>query len=157
MPIFGRCKQSWITSKSLVTGRAGLPNRPACAARSLGRLASESKCLAQSNKSRDGGRGDYEVVHKAQKQGSNPMENILRCIAREANRSGDAKTLFHALDLLEHLIPIATGRVDAFMTFCAELETEGDGWKARRPRWSSCCRSSDRDVAICARVACGEI
>ena len=25
------------------------------------------------------------------------MENILRCIAREANRSGDAKTLFHAL------------------------------------------------------------
>ena len=32
------------------------------------------------------------------------MENILRCIAREANRSGDAKTLFHALDLLEHLI-----------------------------------------------------
>jgi hypothetical protein len=60
------------------------------------------------------------------------MENILRCIAREANRSGDAKTLFHALDLLEHLIPIATGRIDAFMTFCAELETEGDGWKARR-------------------------
>jgi hypothetical protein len=60
------------------------------------------------------------------------MENILRCIAREANRSGDAKTLFHALDLLEHLIPMATGRVDAFMTFCAELETEGDGWKARR-------------------------
>jgi hypothetical protein len=55
------------------------------------------------------------------------MENILRCIAREANRSGDAKTLFHALDLLEHLIPMATGRVDAFMTFCAELETEGDG------------------------------
>ena len=60
------------------------------------------------------------------------MENILRCIAREANRSGDAKTLFHALDLLEHLIPMATGRVDAFMTFCAELETEGEGWKARR-------------------------
>ena len=85
------------------------------------------------------------------------MENILRCIAREANRSGDAKTLFHALDLLERLMPIATGRVDAFMTFCAELETEGDGWKARRPRWSSCCHSSDRDVAICARVACGEI
>jgi hypothetical protein len=26
--------------------------------RSLGRLASESKCLAQSNKSGDGGRGD---------------------------------------------------------------------------------------------------
>jgi len=57
---------------------------------------------------------------------------LRECIAREANRSGDAKTLFHALDLLEHLIPIATGRVDAFMTFCAELETEGDGWKARR-------------------------
>ena len=41
------------------------------------------------------------------------MENILMHIAREANRTGDAKTLFHALDLLEHLMPIATGRVDA--------------------------------------------
>ena len=66
------------------------------------------------------------------------MENILMRIAREANRSGDAKTLFHALDLLEHLMPIATGRVDAFMAFCAELETEGDGWKARLPD----CRTS---------------
>ena len=28
------------------------------------------------------------------------MENILMRIAREANRTGDAKTLFHALDLL---------------------------------------------------------
>ena len=60
------------------------------------------------------------------------MENILMRIAREANRSGDAKTLFHALDLLERLMPNAPGRVDAFMAFCAELETEGDGWKARR-------------------------
>ena len=49
----------------------------------------------------------------------------LMHIAREANRSGDAKTLFHALDLLERLMPIATGRIDAFMAFCAELETEG--------------------------------
>jgi hypothetical protein len=63
------------------------------------------------------------------------MENLLMRIAREANRTGDAKTLFHALDLLEHLMPIATGRVDAFMAFCAELETEGDGWKARLPCW----------------------
>ena len=45
------------------------------------------------------------------------MENILMRIAREANRTGDAKTLFHALDLLEHLIPIATGRVDALWPF----------------------------------------
>ena len=72
---------------------------------------------------------------------SNGKHNLMR-IAREANRSGDAKTLFHALDLLEHLIPIATGRVDAFMTFCAELETEGDGWKARLPCWHGSSRAA---------------
>ena len=71
------------------------------------------------------------------------MENMnLMHIAREANRSGDAKTLFHALDLLERLMLIAPGRVDAFMAFCAELETEGDGWKARLPCWHDWSRAA---------------
>jgi hypothetical protein len=71
------------------------------------------------------------------------MENMnLMHIAREANRSGDAKTLFHALDLLERLMPIAPGRIDAFMAFCAELETEGDGWKARLPCWHDWSRAA---------------
>ena len=33
-------------------------------------------------------------------------------------------------------MPIATGRIDAFLAFRAELETEGDGWKARLPCWT---------------------
>ena len=41
----------------------------------------------------------------------------LKAIAREAALRGDTKTLFHALDLLERLMPIAT-----FMDFCTELE-----------------------------------
>ena len=41
----------------------------------------------------------------------------LKAIAREAALRGDTKTLFHALDLLERLTPIAT-----FMDFCTELE-----------------------------------
>jgi hypothetical protein len=41
----------------------------------------------------------------------------LKAIAREAALRGDTKTLFHALDLLEPLMPIAT-----FMDFCTELE-----------------------------------
>ena len=41
----------------------------------------------------------------------------LKAIARDAARRGDAKTLFHALDLLERLLPIAT-----FMDFCTELD-----------------------------------
>jgi hypothetical protein len=73
------------------------------------------------------------------------MKNILMRIAREANRTGDAETLFHALDLLEHMMPIATGRVDAFMAFCAELETEGDGWKARLPCWHRWSRAASRN------------
>ena len=36
---------------------------------------------------------------------------------REAALRGDTKTLFHALYLLERLMPIAT-----FMDFCTELE-----------------------------------
>jgi hypothetical protein len=46
----------------------------------------------------------------------------LKAIARDANLRGDTKTLFHALDLLERLMPIANGRVDDFMDFCTELE-----------------------------------
>ena len=41
----------------------------------------------------------------------------LKAIARDANLRGDTKTLFHTLDLLEQLMPIAT-----FMDFCTELE-----------------------------------
>jgi len=41
----------------------------------------------------------------------------LKTIARDATRRGDTNTLFHTLDLLERLLPIAT-----FMDFCTELE-----------------------------------
>jgi hypothetical protein len=41
----------------------------------------------------------------------------LKAIARDAALRGDTKTLFHTLDLLEQLMPIAT-----FMDFCTELE-----------------------------------
>ena len=45
----------------------------------------------------------------------NPLN--LKAIARDATLRGDTKTLFHALDLLERVVPIAT-----FMDFCTELE-----------------------------------
>jgi len=38
-------------------------------------------------------------------------------MARDAALRGDTKTLFHALDLLERVVPIAT-----FMDFCTEHE-----------------------------------
>jgi hypothetical protein len=41
----------------------------------------------------------------------------LKAIARDAALRGDTKTLFHTLDLLERLVPIA-----AFMDFCTELD-----------------------------------
>jgi hypothetical protein len=41
----------------------------------------------------------------------------LKAIARDAALRGDTKTLFHTLDLLERVTPIAT-----FMDFCTELE-----------------------------------
>jgi hypothetical protein len=41
----------------------------------------------------------------------------LKAIARDAALRGDTKTLFHTLDLLERLLPIA-----AFMDFCTELD-----------------------------------
>jgi hypothetical protein len=46
----------------------------------------------------------------------------LMAIARDAHRRGDAKTLFHALDLLERSLPITTGRFGDFIAFCSELE-----------------------------------
>ena len=46
----------------------------------------------------------------------------LKAIAREAALRGDTKTLFHALDPLERLMPIAT-----FMDFCTELEEPAAG------------------------------
>jgi hypothetical protein len=47
---------------------------------------------------------------------------MLKAIARDAALRADTKTLFHALDLLERLMPIANGRVDDFMDFCTELD-----------------------------------
>ena len=41
----------------------------------------------------------------------------LMAIARDAHRRGDAKTLFHALDLLERSLPLGD-----FIDFCSELE-----------------------------------
>ena len=46
-----------------------------------------------------------------------PTNLNLKAIARDAALRGDTKTLFHALDLLERVMPIA-----AFMDFCIELE-----------------------------------
>ena len=45
-----------------------------------------------------------------------PTKN-LKAIARDATLRGDTKTLVHALDLLERVVPIAT-----FMDFCTELD-----------------------------------
>jgi hypothetical protein len=59
MPIFGRCNQSWITSKSLVTGRAGLPNRPACEPRAVAwAIGLREQMFGAKQQIRDGGRGD---------------------------------------------------------------------------------------------------
>ena len=46
-----------------------------------------------------------------------PTNLNLKAIARDAALRGDTKTLFHTLDLLEQLMPIAT-----FMDFCTELD-----------------------------------
>ena len=46
-----------------------------------------------------------------------PTNLNLKAIARDAALRGDTKTLFHALDLLEREVPIAT-----FMDFCTELD-----------------------------------
>jgi hypothetical protein len=46
----------------------------------------------------------------------------LKVIARDATKRGDSDMLFHALDLLGRLMPIASGRRDAFNDFCTELD-----------------------------------
>ena len=46
-----------------------------------------------------------------------PTNLNLKAIARDATLRGDIKALFHALDLLERVVPIAT-----FMDFCTELD-----------------------------------
>jgi hypothetical protein len=46
----------------------------------------------------------------------------LEAIARDATQRGNSKTLFHALDLLGRLMPIASARRDAFNDFCTELD-----------------------------------
>ena len=54
-------------------------------------------------------------MHSVQGHYMQPMN--LQAIARDATLRGDTKTLFHALDLLERVVPIAT-----FMDFCTELD-----------------------------------
>jgi len=54
-------------------------------------------------------------LHSARGHYMHPMN--LKAIARDAALRGDTKTLFHVLDLLERVVPIAT-----FMDFCTELD-----------------------------------
>ena len=56
-------------------------------------------------------------LHSARGHYMQPTNLNLKAIARDATLRGDTKTLFHALDLLERVMPIA-----AFMDFCTELE-----------------------------------
>ena len=56
-------------------------------------------------------------MHSARGHYMQPTNLNLKAIARDATLRGDTKTLFHALDLLERVVPIAT-----FMDFCTELE-----------------------------------
>jgi hypothetical protein len=108
-------------------------------------LAALDKCLADSNKPRtsakptnnqsvprspppprsaDRGRVRQLPLWRGPTSG-NPNESPrsymqptkLKAIARDAALRGDTNTLFHTLDLLERLLPIAT-----FMDFCTELE-----------------------------------
>jgi hypothetical protein len=57
----------------------------------------------------------------------------LKAIARDATLHGDSKTLFHSLDLLGRLMPIASGRRDAFNDFCTELDELRLRGARRRP------------------------
>ena len=52
----------------------------------------------------------------------------LKAIARDAALRGDTKTLFHTLDLLERVVPIAT-----FMDFCTKLDEFRLRGRARGP------------------------
>ena len=56
-------------------------------------------------------------LHSARGHYMQPTNLNLKAIARDATLRGDTKTLFHALDLLERVVPIAT-----FMDFCTELD-----------------------------------
>ena len=56
-------------------------------------------------------------MHSARGHYMQPTNLNLKAIARDAALRGDTKTLFHALDLLERVVPIAT-----FMDFCTELD-----------------------------------
>jgi hypothetical protein len=59
-----------------------------------------------------------------------PTNLNLKAIARDATLRGDTKTLFHALDLLERVVPIAT-----FMDFCTELDELRLQGVRPRPHW----------------------
>jgi len=59
-----------------------------------------------------------------------PTNLNLKAIARDATLRGDTKTLFHALDLLEREVPIAT-----FMDFCTELDELRLQGVRPRPHW----------------------
>ena len=111
----------------------------ACLAAKNNCLAAKNNCLAESNRTRTGSKATNKRLHPRHprsadgaasgncRSGAVPLQATrtkdymqptkLKAIAREATLRGDTKTLFHTLDLLERLMPIAT-----FMDFCAELE-----------------------------------
>jgi hypothetical protein len=103
-----------------------------------GRMAAKTKHLADNNKRRTSTKSTNNQHPRSADRGrvrqlplwrgptsGNPNESPrpymqptdLKAIARDAALRGDTKTLFHTLDLLERLLPIA-----AFMDFCTELE-----------------------------------
>ena len=116
----------------------------ACLAAKNNCLAAKIKCLAESNRTRTESKATNNCLHPGHPPPPrsadrdrvrqlplwrgptcNPNESPrpymqptdLKAIARDAALRGDTKTLFHTLDLLERLMPIA-----AFMDFCTELE-----------------------------------
>ena len=113
----------------------------ACLAAKNNCLAAKNNCLAESNRtteskakrptsvctlgtpvSADGtASGNYRSGAVPLNPNESPRPYMqptdLKAIARDAALRGDTKTLFHTLDLLERLLPIA-----AFMDFCTELE-----------------------------------
>ena len=113
----------------------------ACLAAKNNCLAAKMKCLAESNRTRTESKATNKRLHPrapplvqmgrqaiAAWRGptsGNPNESPgpymrptdLKAIARDAALRGDTKRLFHTLDLLEQLMPIAT-----FMDFCTELD-----------------------------------
>ena len=114
----------------------------ACLAAKNNCLAAKNKCLAESNRTRTESKATNKRLHPRHPRSAdrgrvrqlplwrgptsgNPNESPrpymqptdLKAIARDAALRGDTKTLFHTLDLLERLMPIA-----AFMDFCTELD-----------------------------------